>query len=128
MRTRSILLAFSLAILLAAWKPAYAQIAPVISAIAPSSGLAGTSITLTGRGFTSDNTILFGPITIEHVGITSAIAITCTNDPNCQSGIFQTLTLAAPAVAPGSYSVSVQNTNGNSNEMTFNVIEALKPN
>jgi hypothetical protein len=108
----------AIALLLLGQAPAH----PEISSISPQAAVAGKTVTLTGRQFTADNTILFGSTIIRHVGISSAIGITCTNDPACRSGIIQTLTFVTPMTAmPGPHSVSVRNANGTSNAVTFTV-------
>ncbi|OHA81945.1 MAG: hypothetical protein A2675_02135 [Candidatus Yonathbacteria bacterium RIFCSPHIGHO2_01_FULL_51_10] len=107
-----------------------------IYSINPSSGPIGTTVSVTGFGFTNDNTIHFGNGVITHVPITSSIAIACTTDPNCHGGINQTLTFTVPSylnpacysagcmmpswqVVPDAYNVSVENSNDTSNTMTF---------
>lgn len=99
-------------------------VGPFISSIAPSSGPAGTSIELSGRQFLADNTVLFGAVQIRHVGVASAFGIACTSDPNCRSGIVQTLRFKVPAkAAPGPTKVSVKNANGASNAVDFTVLK-----
>lgn len=101
-----------------------ATVAPFISSISPAAGAANTSVTLTGSQFTADNTIVFGTALVRHVGIHSAIGITCTAGPHCRSGIVQRLKFKVPAKAvPGSTQVSVQNRNGASNVVTFTVMK-----
>jgi IPT/TIG domain len=96
----------------------------------PASGPAGAEVTLTGSGFTADNSIYFGPGAIAHVPITSSIGIACTADPNCRGGIKQMLVFTVPSelppscppqparcsslpreTAPGEYHVRVENEN-----------------
>ncbi len=97
---------------------------PEISSISPASAVAGTAVSLVGRQFTADNTILFGGATIRHVGIASAVGIACTANPNCRSGIVQTLAFKVPRTAPpGPLQVSVRNANGASNAVTFTVLK-----
>jgi len=114
-----------------------------VRAITPSSGPVGTHVTLTGFGFTSDNTIRFGSGAIVDVPISSSIAVACTTDPSCIPGIRQTIEFDVPAAlnpacyyseprcliasrmtTPGPYQVSVQNSNGTSNAITFTVTGA----
>jgi peptidoglycan hydrolase-like protein with peptidoglycan-binding domain len=109
-----------------------------IYSISPVAGPLGTTVSVTGFGFTSDNTIRFGNGALVHVPITSSIAIACTTDPSCHGGINQTLTFTVPSTlnplcyysgcmmasvqtTPGAYAVSVENTNGTSNAKTFTV-------
>jgi peptidoglycan hydrolase-like protein with peptidoglycan-binding domain len=120
--------------------PPPSNTAPTIYSITPTSGPTGTTVSITGFGFTSDNTILFGSGAIVHVPITSSIAISCTNDPNCHGGINQTITFTVPTslnplcyystpqcmiasrmTDPGTYNVSVQTTGGTSNTVSFTV-------
>ena len=97
---------------------------PFISSIFPSSGTANTNVSLTGRQFAADNTVVFGKQLIAHVGIASAIGIACTTDPNCRSGIVQTLRFKVPAAAAvGPTEVSVRNANGVSNAVGFTVVK-----
>jgi peptidoglycan hydrolase-like protein with peptidoglycan-binding domain len=113
-----------------------------ILSISPISGPVGTTVSLTGYGFTSDNTILFANGAIRNVPITSTVAIACFAAGNCHGGIRQTLTFTIPSsigpncppgsmcamylrlITPGDYTVAVQNSNGTSNSMTFTVTSA----
>ncbi len=114
--------------------------APTIYNITPTSGPTGTTVSVTGFGFTNDNTIHFGYGAIVHVPITSSIAIACTTDPRCHGGINQTLTFTVPnelnpvcrysipacmvatqMTQPGNYNISVENSSGTSNSMQFTV-------
>jgi hypothetical protein len=97
---------------------------PFISSLSPSAGAANANVTLTGRQFTADNTVVFGNTLIAHVGIASAIGIACTTDPSCRSGIMQTLGFKVPAqAAVGPTEVSVRNANGVSNAVDFTVVK-----
>jgi len=106
----------------------------------PASGPVRTTVTTTGFGFTNDNTVYFGTGVIAHVPVTSAIGIACTTDPNCRSGIQQTLIFTVPdalpsacppqsavcstfsrQTAPGMYPVSVENEKGKTKELWFTV-------
>lgn len=106
----------------------------------PTAGAVGTTVTLTGYGFTSSNTILMdGNIAAQNVPVTSSIAIACSTDPNCRGGIRQTIVFTVPSylspncpagsmcpmymrqVTPGQYGIVVQNTNGTSNSILFTV-------
>ena len=112
-----------------------------IYSVTPVSGPVGTTVSITGFGFTSDNTIRFGNGALVHVPISSSIAIACTTDPACHGGINQTLTFTVPVTlnplcyysgcmmaslqtTPGTYGISVENTNGTSNTKTFTVTSA----
>lgn len=114
-------------------------IAPVIYSIAPTAGPVGTTLSITGRGFTDDNMVHFGNGVIAHVPVSSSIAVACTTDPSCIPGIRQTLTITVPSsvgpycapgmmcpmylqlVTPGTYGVSVENSNGTSGTANFTV-------
>ena len=124
--------------------PTPAPVPPVsavsIYSITPTSGQVGTTVDITGFGFTNDNTINFGGDLIQHVAISSSIAVACTTDPACRGGIRETLEFTVPSAlnpscyyseprcliasrqtTPGTYNVSVQNSNGTSNATTFTV-------
>jgi hypothetical protein len=111
-----------------------------IYSVNPTSGPTGTTVSITGFGFTSDNTVHFGGGVIQHVPITSSIAIACTTSPLCHGGINQTIQFTVPSslnpacyysnprcliasqmTAPGTYNVYVENSNGNSAPVTFTV-------
>ncbi|MDO8553000.1 MAG: IPT/TIG domain-containing protein [bacterium] len=98
-----------------------------ISNINPSSGAVGTVVTITGYGFTNDNTVNFGYGAIVHV-------------PIATNGIRQTLVFSVPEsltpacfysaprcllptrqTSPGAYNVSITNGNGTSNAFTYTV-------
>ncbi len=106
----------------------------------PTVGVVGTTVTLTGFGFTNNNTILMdGNVAATNVPITSSIAIACTTNPTCHGGINQSIVFTIPSslspncpagsmcpmymrqVTPGQYTVTVQNSNGTSNALTFTV-------
>ena len=106
----------------------------------PSTGAVGTQVALTGFGFTSSNTILMdGSVAATNVPISSSIAIACTTNPSCHGGINQTLTFTIPSalapycasgmacaqymrlVTPGQYNITVLNSNGTSNALSFTV-------
>ncbi|TSC61407.1 MAG: S-layer protein, partial [Parcubacteria group bacterium Greene0416_14] len=95
--------------------------APAISSISPSSGPVGTTVTLTGTGFTpSFNNINFGSVTALITNLSSADGKTLTfTIPNslCRTGEICTL----QTIPPGTYNVSVTNVNGTSNAVQFTV-------
>jgi IPT/TIG domain len=96
--------------------------APVIEAISPAKGPAGGKVTITGRGFMNDNSIVVGSAVIAHVGVAGAIAIACTADPKCKPGIRQSLDFSIPKKVPnGIYTVKVKNASGVSNAVTIAV-------
>jgi len=111
-----------------------------IYSITPSSGPVGTTVSITGFGFTDNNTINFGGGVIQNIPISSSIAIACTTSPSCHGGINQTIQFTVPSsitpacyyseprcliasqmTAPGNYNVSVQNANGTSGTVVFTV-------
>ncbi len=100
----------------------------------------GNTVSITGFGFTSDNTILMdGNVAVRGVPISGSIAIACTTNPTCHGGINQTIQFTIPQyispncpigsmcpmymrqVTPGQYKVTVQNANGTSNEVVLTV-------
>jgi hypothetical protein len=106
----------------------------------PTSGAVGTTVSITGFGFTSSNTILMdGSVAASNVPISSSIAIACTTNPSCHGGINQTLTFTIPnslapycapgtacpmymrLLTPGQYNITVLNQNGTSNALSFTV-------
>jgi IPT/TIG domain len=95
---------------------------PRIESISPASGTAGSRVIITGNGLTDDNAIYFGTTTIRHVRSTAIAGIACTTDPNCHSGIVQTLEIVIPnRLARGTYRVVVENETGKSEAYLFHV-------
>jgi hypothetical protein len=109
----------------------------------PTSGVVGTTVSLTGFGFTSDNTVLMdGSVAAKNVPITSSIAIACTTNPSCHGGINQTISFTIPSslapycapgnacaqymrlVTPATYKISVLNSNGTSNTVSYTVTDS----
>jgi peptidoglycan hydrolase-like protein with peptidoglycan-binding domain len=107
--------------------------------ISPTSGAVGSTLSITGFGFTASNIVHFGGGAITGVPIASSIAIACTTSPSCHGGINQTLTITVPSsigpycppgsmcpmymqlITPGTYTIYVQNDNGTSNSFSFTV-------
>lgn len=101
-----------------------------ISSISPSSGTTGTQVTILGSGFTlSENRIKFGSSGSDNSplysvgsldGRTLAFSVPSTIYYACQ---YNTPACLPPVamIEPGTYSVSVINTNGTSNQVTFTV-------
>lgn len=108
----------------------------------PSAGVVGSTVTLSGYGFTGANTVLMdGSVAASNVPISSAAAIDCKLNSGCQSGVTQTLTFTIPTalapycapgfacaqymrmVTPGTYKLSVMNSNGTSNTVSFTVTD-----
>ncbi|MDB5195063.1 MAG: hypothetical protein JWO84_247 [Parcubacteria group bacterium] len=111
--------------------------------LAPPNGETGTTVSVTGFGFTNSNTVLLdGSVAARNVPIISSIAIACTTSPSCHGGINQTIQFTIPTalsanctsakacplyarlVTPGTYSITVQNDNGTSNALPFTVTGA----
>lgn len=106
----------------AAPRSAFAETARMqvrIYALSPQSGPAGTAVTVMGFGFTNDNAIRFGNRVVTHVVVKSTFGVSCTVAPNCQGGVRQLLVFKVPGEPPGKYRVSVENSNGKSNELSF---------
>jgi peptidoglycan hydrolase-like protein with peptidoglycan-binding domain len=108
--------------------------------LTPASGAVGTTVLVTGFGFTANNTILMdGSVAARNVPITSSIAVACTTDPSCKGGIRQTLQFTIPdslspncpagsmcpmylrLTTPGTYAITVQNDHGTSAPLTLTV-------
>ena len=103
---------------------------PTISSLQPTSGPIGTTVTITGSGFTpTGNKVKFGNLGNEYNprysfdssdGKTLVFTVPSTNDYACrytQPACF----LAQVLTMPGTYAVSVINANGTSNEVSFTV-------
>ncbi|MDE2213395.1 MAG: hypothetical protein KGJ34_02600 [Patescibacteria group bacterium] len=130
--------------------PSPATTTPVVlQSLSPQSGAVGTLITLGGRGFTKDNTILFGSDLITDIPASPAV-FNCPMIPvgsSTSCGTYsQVLTFTVPAslnppcyyskpaceiasrmTPPGVYAVSVRNSNGTSNARTFTVTTPTSP-
>ena len=111
--------------------------------VTPSTANVGSTVSITGFGFTSNNTILMdGNVAARNVPITSSIAIACTTNSTCHGGINQTITFAVPSslspycaagmacpmyvrlLTPGTYQVTVMNDNGTSASLPLTVTGA----
>jgi peptidoglycan hydrolase-like protein with peptidoglycan-binding domain len=114
-----------------------------VYSVSPTSGVVGSTVTITGSGFTSSNTVLMdGNVAAQNVGVSSSYAIPVACSPlasSCSGGARQTLTFTVPSAlapycapgmacpqymrltTPGTYSISVLNSNGTSNTVTFTV-------
>ncbi len=102
--------------------PAPAAQTVFIASITPDSGPIGTSVTVTGSGFTSDNIVRFGQVFIKHVKARSrgslVFSVPTIQNPSCFA---QGCRIVSQPIAPRDYPVSVQNKNGVSNVVTFSV-------
>ncbi len=93
--------------------------------ISPSAGPVGTVITITGTGFTNDNTVRIGAgavVGVPSLGVagglqTITIAIPSALGRYCPSGMY--CIMLAELVSPGTYAVSVTNALGSSNAVDF---------
>ncbi len=116
-----------------------------VSSLSSTSGPVGTTVTVTGTGFTSDNTVHFGSGVIVHVAASPAIyncpmlpvgttscggsaqmlTFTVPNalDPFCASSVPRCL-VASRLTTPGDYQISIENQNGTSNSLTFTVTDS----
>ena len=122
--------------------PPPAPLPVTIFSVTPNYGPVGTTVTITGRGFTANNRVNFAGGAIGNIPSTDGVAIACTTDPTCVPGIRQTLTFTIPSsigpycapgfmcamyvrlVTPGAYDISVSNDNGTSNSMSYTVTDA----
>ncbi len=99
---------------------------PSIQSLAPTSGSIGTSVTIHGSGFTSDNTVSFDSSTaVDGVVSQNGTQLTFTVPqyirPYCPPGA-QCFVYQIPT-QPATYSVTVKNQNGTSNGVNFTVTE-----
>ncbi|MDO8521608.1 MAG: Ig-like domain-containing protein [bacterium] len=107
--------------------------APTVSLLTPTSGIVGAQITITGTGFTPDgNRIKFGDLGVESSSAyslpssnstTITFTVPSSNYLSCWS---TSPACGAPAslTQPGIYAVSVTNSYGTSNELSFEVTSA----
>jgi uncharacterized membrane protein len=100
-------------------------------ALSPTSGSVGTEVAVTGYGFTpSHNAIRFGAGYINGLNSADGVTLRFTvpegqnlcPPTDAHSPAVVPCPGAYPRVTPGSYSISVLNTNGTSNSLTFTVI------
>lgn len=97
-----------------------------IGSLAPRSGVVGTSVTIRGSGFTSDNTILFGSGVVIHVPSKNGTSLTFEVPNGLTPACFYSTPrclVATRMTTPGDYAVSVRNAHGTSNAITFTVTE-----
>ncbi len=95
-----------------------------INSLSPSSGVIGTTVTINGTGFTSDNTINFGNGAIMHVSSSNGTTLTFTVPSYLNAACYYSYPsclMPSQQVMPGSYNVTVQNGNGTSNPVQFTV-------
>jgi len=98
--------------------------APFISSLKPSSGPAGTSITVSGKGFTPTAGFMGSPDSREDYGGNTVRLGSDVTVKNLNSADGTTVTFDIPQnVAPGVYSVTIVNSNGTSNSVNLTVTE-----
>ena len=99
--------------------------APHITSISPTSSKVGTTITITGSGFTGTNSIYLNGSPVDTLNSSGGSTPTWisfvipTNLPSCPS--WDRICTPGPALTSGTYTVSVQNTNGTSNAVSLGV-------
>ena len=100
-----------------------------IYSMTPRSGPVGTLVTIDGTGFTNDNTIHFGSGVVPHVAMSGqniggvqklTFIVPDALTPACYYMSPRCL-MPSRETSPGNYDVSVENTNGTSNGVTFTV-------
>lgn len=101
------------------------QTQPHITSILPTSGTVATYVTISGSGFTSDNTIAFGGGVLLHMpgskrGTVITFIVPDSLNPACYYSEPMCL-IAIRQTTPGNYDVYVTNANGTSNSMSFTV-------
>lgn len=108
---------------------------PLISNINPTSGLIGTPVTITGRGFSADNRILFTPpvlgcgtsILAPSINNTTlTFTIPNQSDP-CTPGAPMLPGGVPQRTTAGTYRIQVFSATGSSNSMNFTVRTSLSP-
>lgn len=102
-----------------------------INAVNPTAGPVGTSVTLTGSGFTNDNTIRFGSGVLIHVASNNGTTLTFDVPTGLTPQCFYSTPrcyVATMLTTPGNYAVVVQNTNGASNAASFTVTSGTTTN
>ena len=95
-----------------------------LQSLAPTSGPVGVQVTLYGTGFTYANSVTFGSGVVTNVysqnGTTMTFTVPAYVSPYCAP--YTACAQYAQQVTPGQYNVSVQNQNGTSNSLLFQVI------
>lgn len=109
-----------------------AQGSVTIDSVSPTTGLAvGTTVTITGSGFTSDNKILLdGLVNTSDAQAASdsngkqslTFALTSSLAPDCQAG--EACPMFVRLLTTGTYQLSVENANGDSNVIDVSITGA----
>jgi hypothetical protein len=78
---------------------------PTLSSLTPSSGptAGGTSVTITGTGFTAGSTVSFGGTPAPTVTVNSATSITVVTPPHAAGAVDVTVTTPGGTSAPGAF-------------------------
>ena len=99
----------------------------VLYSASPRMSAVGSTMTLIGSGFTSNNTVLMdGLVAARNVAASSgslSFTVASSLAPNCAPGMACPMFLRE--VTPGQYSITVQNANGTSNAINFTVAGTL---
>lgn len=101
-----------------------------LDSVSPNSGRVGTQVTIKGSGFTANTTVLMNSNvaakneTLEYSAngmeaLTFLVPSSLTAD--CKAG--QACPQYAQLVTPGSYQISIENENGKSNTLQFDVVK-----
>lgn len=106
---------------------------PVITSMDPTSGTVGTSVTLTGSGFTQSSILYFGTgvgknasTTIASDGTKITFNVPTSTGPYCKPGTPCPYYMSR-LVTPGTYAVRVTTDKGTSNSINFTVTKATPP-
>jgi hypothetical protein len=98
---------------------------PVLNYMTPTSGMTGTLVTLTGSGFTNDNTVRFGVGGQMHVpsynGNTIYYTIPSSVSPCDVNTAGNYCATYQQQVTPGTYQIYVTNSQGTTNQLSFTV-------
>jgi hypothetical protein len=106
----------------------YSQSSISLDSVSPSSGPVGSTVTLAGSGFLPDNKVLFDgsvaasdakPASSANGTETLVITVPSSMGADCKAG--QACPMYAILVTPKTYSVTVENENGDSNAVEFAV-------
>jgi hypothetical protein len=134
---KGIYIAVILALTLGVFAPTLAQdtkpipIEPKINSLSPTVGPVGTKVVIKGSGFTpTGNHVIFGYGSVVNLPSGDGRTITF-NVPSelCPPCVYlQGCKIACRMTQPGTYDVSVTNTNGTSKSLKFKVTEATPPN
>ncbi len=98
----------------------------VITALSPTQGAVGSTVTITGSGFTDSNVVLMNGdvagLNVAPVNGTLTFTVPTSMGPYCKIGY--ACPMMAILVTKGTYNVTVLNANGTSNTIPFTVTSA----